>query len=402
MSKERFIKYLDIGILVFLSGHVILSQWSIAASSIGQGGMIILAVTRLIFDKNIYMPEKKLFYLFGALVFMYLLSSIFSIDPANSFLNSKRVFLFAGFFVTIIFIKDTKQLKYIFSVLFIFTAIISIIELVRYFIEYYRERDVPIYDLRIEFYGYPITNGEIKMLILLLLVTLIFTKEKFVFNKIWLTLISIPVFLSLYFTNSRNAFLGTFIGLVIIGFAKNKYFLAALIVIVVLFLIFAPFPLKERALSIVDFSQKSIQSRFIMWETGIKIVKDYPVLGIGDTDIIKVYTHYKKIEFHGEGSHLHNNFLQVMATLGITGFIVWLALMIYLFVRQIKIYIRTKSSQLLNSLALVSVVSMIAFQISGLTEWNFGDFEFAAVLWFMTALAFLAEKFFKGLKEQNA
>ncbi len=401
MNKERFIKYLDIAILVFLSGHVILSQWSVAASSIGQGGMIILVAARLILSRDVYVPEKKLFYFFGALIFMYMLASVFSIDPANSFSNSRRVLLFTGFFVTIIFIKDLKQLKTILAVFFIFTAFISIIELIKYFIEYSGESGTPIYELRIEFYGYPITNGEIKMLILLLIVALIFTKEKFVFSKIWLVLISIPVFLSLFFTNSRNAFLGVFTGLIIIGIAKNKYFLAALIVIVILFLIFAPFALRERALSIVDFSQTSIKSRFIMWETGLKIIKDYPVLGIGDTDIIKVYTHYKKIEYHGEASHLHNNFLQVMATLGIPGFIVWLALMIYLFFRQVKIFFKTRGNSILNSLALTSVVSMVAFQISGLTEWNFGDFEFAAVLWFMMALAFLSEKLFNNLKKQD-
>jgi O-antigen ligase len=130
-----------------------------------------------------------------------------------------------------------------------------------------------------------------------------------------------------------------------------------------------------------------------MWETGLKIIKDYPVFGIGDTDIIKVYTNYKAVQFHGEGSHLHNNFFQVAATIGIIGFITWLALMIYLFIRQIKIFILTKN-RFIECLGCCFYFCMIAFQISGLTEWNFGDFEFAAVLWFMLALAFLAEKLF--------
>ena len=76
--------------------------------------------------------------------------------------------------------------------------------------------------------------------------------------------------------------------------------------------------------------------------------------------------------------------------------------MIYMFVRQIKIYLLTRKNLVLNSLALVSIVSMIAFQISGLTEWNFGDFEFDAVLWFMLGLAFLAEKLFHKQAVQNA
>ena len=37
---------------------------------------------------------------------------------------------------------------------------------------------------------------------------------------------------------------------------------------------------------------------------------------------------------------------------------------------------------------------MIAFHVSGLTEWNFGYFEFAALLWFTLGLAFLSEKLY--------
>jgi len=227
-------------------------------------------------------------------------------------------------------------------------------------------------------------------------------KDKFILNKFWIFLLTIPVLLSLYLTSSRNALLGLFTGLITLGILKNKYFLASIIVIVILFLVAAPLPLKERTLSIVDFNHPSNKSRFIMWETGIKIIKDYPFFGIGDTDIIKVYKNYKPIEFHGEGSHLHNNFLQVLATIGIIGFTAWLALMAYIFLRQIKIYLSTRKYPVLNTLAAASIASMIAFQVSGLTEWNFGDFEFAAFLWFMLGLSFFAEKIYYTSKNSNA
>lgn len=402
MNKEKAVKILDISILVFLSLHVITSQWSVASSSIGLGGMIILAASRIFLSKDVFKLEKKLFYFFGALILAYLLASVFSIDPISSFSNSRRVFLFTGFFVTIIFIKDLDDLKTILTVLFFFTAFISCLELIKYYMEYSVHSNVPFYEQRIQYYGYPITNAEIKMLILLLMFSFILLKEKFIFNRYWLSLIAVPVILSLYFTESRNAFLGLFLGLVTLGFLKNKYFLAGIIILVILFLVTAPLPLKERILSIVDFNHPSNKSRFVMWETGFKIIKDYPLFGIGDTDIIKVYKNYKAIQFHGEGSHLHNNFFQVTATIGIIGFITWITLMIYLFIRQVKIFILTRKSALLNSLAAASISCMIAFQISGLTEWNFGDFEFAAVLWFMLALAFLAEKLFHNLNKTNA
>lgn len=393
-NKTDIIKYTDLLVLIFLSIHVIGSQYSVALSSIGLGGLIILASFRLSLNRDVCKPERKLIYVFLAFILAHIIASIFSVDPLDSFYQSKRVFLFAGFFAVIIFIKDLKQLENILKVFFVFTALLSVYELIRYFIEYTYETDVPLSELRIEFYGYPITNGEIKMLVLLLMIALMLTKDKFVFNKLWLIILSIPVLVSLYFTNSRNALIGLFCGIVFIGFTRNKYFLIGVIIFIILFLLFAPLPVKERVLSITDFSLPSTQARFLTWETGVKIFKDYPITGIGDTDVLKMYRSYKIPEFKGEGSHMHNNFLQILVTLGIIGFVAWCVMMIYLIIRMIKIYILTKGDTVLNSLVIASISSMIAFQISGLTEYNFSDFEFAAVMWFMFGLAFLADKLY--------
>jgi hypothetical protein len=111
LSKEKLIKYLDTGILISLGVHVITSQFLIAISSIGQGFLIGLMIIRLIADKNVYSPEKFLIFVFLFFIFCELLSSAFSITPETSFINSKRVLLFAGFFAVIIFVKDLKQLK---------------------------------------------------------------------------------------------------------------------------------------------------------------------------------------------------------------------------------------------------------------------------------------------------
>jgi O-antigen ligase len=373
------------------------SQLNIVLSSVGLGGLIILITFRLILDRNIYLPDKKLFHCFLLLILAYVLSSIFSINRVSSFSNSRRVLLFAGFFAVIIFIKDLKQLKIFLASFFIFSALVSIYEIILFFSDYYKSEHTNGYLQRIEYFGYPITNAEIKMLILLLLAALILSKEKYVLNRTWLLIFSIPILLSLYFTYSRNAIFGLFTGLVIIGFIKNRYFLLGFIILLILFLLIAPVPLKDRILSIADLEHPSNKSRIVMWETGLKIIKDYPILGIGDTDIMPVYKQYKPIEFHGEGSHLHNNFLQLLATTGIIGFLCWCLTMIFIFIRQIKIYALTKKFEVLNCLVTASIVSMTAFQISGLTEWNFGDFEFAAVLWFMLGLAFLSEKLYKSV-----
>ena len=246
----------------------------------------------------------------------------------------------------------------------------------------------------LQYFGYPITNGEIKMTILLIIIPFFLVKKNYLMSKLYLALLSLPVFITFYLTNARNAFLALSTSLVVLGMLKNRYFLAGLVTVTVLFLAFAPSSAKERILSIADLNHPSNHARFVMWDTGIKIIKDNLLLGVGDVDNNMIYKMYKKPEFHGEGSHMHNNVLQILVNFGIAGLAAWLSLMIYIFYRQVKVFRQTASNELLNLLAIISVIVMISLQISGLTEWNFGDAEYAAVFWFGLALAFLAARFY--------
>src|SRR4030095_8086666 len=342
LTRDNLTKYTYPVFFFFLGLAVITSQWSIASSSIGVGGVIILSALLLIAGKNTYKSDKHLIYLFLLFILIQAVSSAFCSNPAESFNNIyRKISIYSVFFAAILFIENSRQLQKFLAAFFIFTALVSTVEIIRYFAEY--NSSIPIFARRLAYYRYPITHGEIKMLIMLLIVPLILSKENFVLNRTLLILISIPLLLTLYLTEARNAFIGVFVGLIIIGALKNKYFLAGIIVIVLLFLLAAPFQLKERMLSITDFQERSIHSRFIMWDTGIKIIKDHPLLGVGDVDINKIYRMYKKPEIHGEGSHMHNNFFQIAVNFGLIGLVSWILMMFYIFYRQIKIYLTTRS-----------------------------------------------------------
>lgn len=382
------LKYVEILSYIFLGLAVITSQFSIATSSIGIGGLIILITTRLILQKGIKFDYKTILFLTLAFIACQVISSVFSNDPAHSFNNIyRKISIYIVFFSAIITIDNVKNLQRFLAVFFIFTALISCIEITKFFIE---QSSKPISEFRLEYYGYPITNGEIKMLILLIIIPLIISKTGFILNKLTLILLSLPLVFTFYLTNARNALLGLFTALVVYGALKNRYFLAGLVTVIVLFLLFAPLSVKERVMSIADINHPSNHSRFVMWDTGWKMIKDNLIIGIGDVDIKKAYEEYKKPEFHGEGSHMHNNVMQMALTTGFLGLVMWLGLMIVVSYKQIQAYLKTKQNEFLNIIAAVSICSMIAFQVSGLTEWNFGDAEFAAVMWFSLALGFIA------------
>lgn len=394
IHKETALKYIDSLIVFFLCMGFITSQVSIASSSIGVGVSLGLTIIRLIIDRNVHFGDKTIIYLFMVFILLQIISSALSVHQAESFTSIfKKIVIYIIFFGSIFFIKDIKQLQKILAALIVFTAIISTIELIRFSIDYpSMTKHISAY--RLEYYGFPITNGEIKMIILLIITPLFMVKKNHVINKVLLAICTTPLFVTFYLTNARNAVLGLFGGLIIIGLLKNKYFLIGLVAVTVLFLVFAPLPVKERIYSITDMTHPSNKSRIVMWETGYRMISDHLFFGTGDIDVNKIYRQYKTPEFHGEGAHMHNNLIQILLNFGIFGGLAWFALMIYIFIRQIKVYLKTRGNEFLSVLCISSIACMAAFQISGLTEWNFGDAEFAVVMWFSLSLAFLSEKFY--------
>lgn len=379
---------------MFLGLAAFSSQFSIATSSIGIGGLILLTVFKLIISNEKIEINRTLLYLFGAFIIVQVVSSAVCGNPADSFDHIyRKISLYIIFFVSILFIKNTLHLKRLFVVLIVFTALISMIEITRFAFEYIPNPTRPLSEYRLEYYGYPVTNGEIKMMILLITIPFFLVKKNYLMNKLYLALLTLPLIVTFYLTNARNAILALFVSLVILGLLKNRYFLGGLLAAVTVFLLFAPAPLKERIISIADINHPSNHSRIVMWETSLKIIKDNLLLGVGDVDNNVIYRMYKTPQYHGEGSHMHSNIFQILVNFGVIGFTAWLVLMLYIFAKQVTAWLKTREFEFLNILALISICSMTALQIAGLTEWNFGDAEFAAMFWFNLALAFLALKF---------
>lgn len=394
MTRTANLKeYLNKLIIIFIGISFISSQVSIAVSSIGVVGLIILFAIKLFIEGKFTFPEKMLLYLITVFFAWQIISSLTSADPVLSVTESlKKLSLYFIIICSIYMVKNRSQLVKLLLVLFVFTALVSIYESARYIIDFNSQTESDLADFRLAYFGSPITLAEIKMLVLLLMFPFLLTKEKLMLNRWLIAAMTLPILLSLYFTNTRNALLGLFIGLLIIGIIKHRYFLIACILTVIIFFYTAPYPVKVRIGSIVELDHPSNKARFVMWETAIKMIKDKPVTGYGDVDILSYYKKYKTPEFHAEGSHMHSNIFHLPVLYGIIGLILWLAVMIYIFFRQLKAFISCKKDEFLNVILLASIACMAAFQVSGLTEWNFGDAEFAVLVWFILSFPFIAKK----------
>lgn len=390
---------LNKAILFFLALQVISVSISIAVSSIAFGIWATLWLVKIIherkisYDRNLF-AEIKLINIFILLYCIFeIISRFTAIYPEGAFNNLKRLLLFLIFYVSIIEITDFRTLTKILLVNICVLSLVSVIELVQYALKFAElAKTIPFSEIRIDYFNHPITSAEIKMMSLLSLFPLLFIKEKFFIARKYILLILIPVFIAMMLTQTRNVMLSTLICFIVFGIAANKKFLIAVILTVIIAAIALPSSYTDRAKSIFDMNHLSNRSRISMWRVGFEMFRDHPLTGIGDSHIREIYVTYKTPEEASEGSHLHNNFMMILATTGIFGFICFLTFFVLIFLKQIKFYLRNKDP-LFRSLTLGSILVMISFQISGIFDWNFGDHEVVTLFFFLISVPFVIFKF---------
>ena len=367
---------------------------SIAVSSIAFGTWIGLWLIQIIIDKKISFDKKlfneiKIINIFILLyIFFEILSRLFAVYPEGAFNNFKRILLFLIFYVSIIKILDYKTLSRILFINICIISVVSVLELIQYSLMFNELiGQMPFSEIRIDYFNYPITTAEIKMMSLFSVFPLLFIKDNFLVSKKYLLLILLPVFMSMLLTQSRNVLLAVIVCFIIFGIAVNRKFLISFLLIFILLVLILPSGFTDRAKSIFDLNHPSNESRLNMWRVGLQMFMDHPLTGIADSHIKDVYETYKKPEVAGEGVHLHSNFFMILATTGIGGFIAFIGMFLSFFLRQIKFY-RKENNEIFKMLIMGSILVMISFQISGIFEWSFGDHEVMTVFFFLIAVPF--------------
>ncbi|HEX2865735.1 MAG TPA: O-antigen ligase family protein [Ignavibacteriales bacterium] len=143
---------------------------------------------------------------------------------------------------------------------------------------------------------------------------------------------------------------------------------------------------RSRIGTIVDPYHPSNVERLNLWRAGIQVVKDHPLVGVGDIDMQNVYKMYRKYYDKETYGHFHNNYVHFLAALGIPGFIIVMFLIISILLTHIKIYKAMQTAEFASSYALGALAAFVGFLGSGLAEWNFGDHEIITMVWFTLGL----------------
>jgi len=386
--RQATVRTLRSVVFVFFLIEVLGLTFSIAVSSIAFGCAAIAWIALMVASGSWRdIKGTPLDWFFLAYVAAEVLSATFALDKTTALMNLKRLLLIGNVYIAMSTLSSERRVMTFLGTLIGFTTLLTIFEIVDYFAAHLG---------RLSIFQHYMTAGGIEMMLLLLTLPFILHTNTPPSVRVAAFLCVLPHFAALLLTFTRSSWLGLLGGAIFIAAFRSKYIVLAIVLCVILFLLLAPLPLRERAYSIVSLSDPSNATRLRMWKTGLRIFADHPLLGIGDTDVRDVYMRYTTPLEPAEGGHLHNNLVQLLVTLGLVGLTSVVALFVKMFLVELKIVRQLRQDWFAGSVALGALAAFIGFQINGIFEWNFGDHEVAVLLWSTVGLALAVDAIRSG------
>ncbi|MEE3105259.1 MAG: O-antigen ligase family protein [Acidobacteriota bacterium] len=207
-------------------------------------------------------------------------------------------------------------------------------------------------------------------------------------DRTWSALVIPAVLVAIALTLTRSAWVGTRVGLSLLLVLKDFRLLAALPVLAALFFGFAPPQVTDRLYSTFDLQDPTNRDRLAMARTGVRMIQDYPLTGVGPNMVQEVYVDYRDANaVQITNPHLHNVPMQIAAERGLPALALWLWFVLSVVVSSFR-RLQTTTYKSLPAGGLAALAAMLA---AGLFEYNFGDSEFLMMLLVIITLPYAAD-----------
>ena len=201
-------------------------------------------------------------------------------------------------------------------------------------------------------------------------------------RRLLYALASAVLTLALGLTLTRSAWLGMVAATMALLARLRPRWLLGLPVALLLVFLALPTTQRERLVSSLDWANHSQSDRFQMWRAGLAMWRERPLTGVGLGDLQPLYRDFAPAGVARAYGHLHNNWVQILASMGALGLLAfaWLMLQCGRLVHRAG---EAKTNPELRALCLGAWGSFWGFQTMGLFEWNFGDVEVTIALYFL-------------------
>ncbi|HET6465834.1 MAG TPA: O-antigen ligase family protein [Nitrospiria bacterium] len=209
-------------------------------------------------------------------------------------------------------------------------------------------------------------------------------------------------FCAVWSSFTRNAWVGLGAGFFAIALFKERRTMIVLVaglLLTVVLLSVADRGFRTRAVSTVKIHEGSTVERFEIWRATLEMIKDHSLLGVGIGNFTTVFDRYRDRTGAGAHSHAHNTLLQITAESGLIGLAAYLYLW-YAFFRMMIRRAMTSADPFVRGVTIGAIGALVGFHVAGLFEYNLGDSEVDAMMWFVVGLGMMAQNM--GLQEAAA
>ena len=364
-------------------------QFSIAAAQILLGLTALLWLI-LVTSRRERIEVPFMFWPLTAYAVATLISSYFSIDPRASFWDSRQLLLFMIVPIAYRLLPGERSLKAI-DVIITVGALHAIYGIVQYGV---MGDDI---NQRVQgVLGHYMTYSGVIMLVACTAAARVMFRQE---DRVWSAIVMPALLVALALTLSRNAWVGACAGIGTLLLLRDFRLIGLLPVAVGVFIALAPATMTDRLYSTFsletlrqsDTSQATVQSnrdRIAMIRSGFRMVRDYPLTGVGPEMVIQVYPHYRDPEAIRQlNPHLHNVPLQIAAERGLPALAMWLWFVVVL----IRDFVRLRRKTAFPFVPTAGLAVVVAMLAAGMFEHNFHDSEFLMLFLLLVTLPYAAD-----------
>jgi O-antigen ligase len=358
--------------------YLFFSFTSISASQIFLGLALLFWLYRLVIEKK-WPTFPRFFWPLGAYALLSIVSSIRSVNPQISLVDSRELLLFLIVPITYMGIREENTLNKL-NLALLLSALVSI---------FYSLITFKPGERAAGFMGHYMTQAGLLLLFVSIALGLfLLGREKMRF--FWGAALP-PALLVLVLTLTRSAWIGVIVSVSVVLSIHKPKLLVLVPLLFGLIIFVSPQTVRQRALSIFDLQSASNTERIEYIKAGVKIIKNFPLFGTGpDTvDMEFQLPKYGLSDSAKQNVHLHNNIIQIAAERGLPALLAWLAFLVFACLDLIKI-IKNRDPAALP-LASGALAALLALFAAGLFEYNFGDSEITTLFLYLLVIPFSSQ-----------
>ncbi len=314
-----------------------------------------------------------------------MLATLFAADPAASAEKLKRIILLGMVFWAPAVVRTRWKLGRLFMGLLFSAGVTSLYGVLTFFLQGGTEFGSQIRG----FHGFYLTNSG-----LLLLCTFpaacFATCPQARSSHRWGASIALLSILSVQlFGLLPGAWIGSIVGFLFLAGRRRSPALLAAVVGVIVVIALIPGPLRDNGASLFDPGSAENTERLRVASNGFALFRADPLTGWGLHDLREEYT-WVKVPGDRVHGHMGSIPIQVAASMGIPGLVALAWLTVALFREMARARRRAGRDPFLRSAIDGAEAGFVAFLAAGIVEWNLGDSEILALLFFLVGAAIAA------------